>query len=524
MIRAFLAASACLLAVMTADTRAAQAHATLLSSLPADGAMVASAPSIVTLKFNEPVMPAIVRLIAPDGMAITLPNEASGETLEFKLPALGIGTHVLSWRVTSADGHPVGGSLLFSVGRASIPVNAATQTSASIITATAFARLALYIGLFFGVGGVFFRLWIVELPLSALPLVRWSLRLGLAAVVPALGLQGLDLLGAPFANIADGATWRAAAETSLAATLALAAVAMLIALAILLVPVSHAIARYATLAAFGLGAAAFAASGHASNAPPQWFMRPTIWLHTACVALWAGSLWPLYHLLREKNGRPAIARFTDFVPMPFLALLASGFALAVVQIDRLEDLPSSGYGKIFIAKMLLVVALLVVAGQNRLVLTPALISGDRRAPERLGRSILAEIVLVLAIFTLVTLWRFMPPPRVMAVTEPVFVHIHDRRAMADLTLTPGRAGPLSATINLMRDDFTRLPAKEVELAFSNPSAGVEPISRQALQGADGLWRTDEIILPVAGRWETEIRVLVNDFERLVLDAPVLVAR
>ena len=26
------------------------------------------------------------------------------------------GTHVLSWRVISADGHPVGGSVMFSVG------------------------------------------------------------------------------------------------------------------------------------------------------------------------------------------------------------------------------------------------------------------------------------------------------------------------------------------------------------------------------------------------------------------------
>ncbi len=41
-------------------------------------------------------------------------------TLTIAVPPLPDGTHVLSWRVISADGHPVGGSLIFSIGAPSV--------------------------------------------------------------------------------------------------------------------------------------------------------------------------------------------------------------------------------------------------------------------------------------------------------------------------------------------------------------------------------------------------------------------
>jgi copper transport protein len=520
-----VAAILCALAVLTALPRTAVAHASLISSVPADGAMMATAPDRVTLIFNEPVSPAIVRLIAPDGTVTTLVPETSNATVALQLPLLGRGTHVLSWRVTSADGHPVGGSLLFSVGRVSEIGKAETATTGGVIVAITIARLALYAGLFFGIGGVFFRVWIADLPPSATPLIAWAIRFGLAALIPALGLQGADLLGVSLSGLFDPATWRAAGTTSFAATLLIAAIALLLALLVLVAGMSDRAKRYGSLLALVLGAAALAASGHASNAPPQWIMRPVVWLHAACIALWAGSLWPLYRAMRERSrAKTTVARFTDVIPMPFLFLLASGFALAVVQIDTIGDLPSSAYGKILIAKLVLVCAVFGVAGFNRLAFTPAVMQGNQRAVVLLGRTILLEIALVMAIFALVALWRFTPPPRVLASAEPAFVHIHDPRGMADLTLSPGRAGPWSATIKLMREDFTTLPARAVEIGFANPAAGIESFVRPAFLGPDGLWRVENLNLPIPGRWDVELTVLVSDFDRLRLDAPVLVGR
>src|SRR5262249_13266301 len=94
------------------------AHASLVKAVPADGAGVPLPPATVTLSLHEPGSPPVRRLIGPDGAPIA-PTAVTAEDTTVTIsapPALRRGTHVLSWRVISADGHPVGGSLLFSIG------------------------------------------------------------------------------------------------------------------------------------------------------------------------------------------------------------------------------------------------------------------------------------------------------------------------------------------------------------------------------------------------------------------------
>ena len=95
----------------------AWAHASLLKASPADGAVMPRAPASVSLTFNEPVSPLVMHLIGPDGAPIPLgPALAENQTVTMNVPqSLARGTHVLSWRVISADGHPVGGSVIFSI-------------------------------------------------------------------------------------------------------------------------------------------------------------------------------------------------------------------------------------------------------------------------------------------------------------------------------------------------------------------------------------------------------------------------
>jgi copper transport protein len=149
------------------------AHAALIASQPADGAMVEKAPAKLVLTFNEPVSPRVLRLVTPDGQTIPLTDSTvAGATVSVTLPSLGEGTHLLSWRVVSADGHPVGGSLLFSIGRVG-PAPSVNQTvSWPIGAGIAVTRLAIYLGLFVGVGGVFFGVWISSTGLVASRIIK----------------------------------------------------------------------------------------------------------------------------------------------------------------------------------------------------------------------------------------------------------------------------------------------------------------------------------------------------------------
>jgi copper transport protein len=154
-----LRALAFIVALLTAlvQSGAVLAHASLVRAEPADGGLVAEPPSELRLMFNEPVTPLVMRLIAPDGTATTPAATAENTTVTITPPVpLRRGTHVLSWRVISADGHPVGGSLVFSVGEASAqPAQGALPAGDPIVRAAFWAaKIVIYLAIVVGIGGV----------------------------------------------------------------------------------------------------------------------------------------------------------------------------------------------------------------------------------------------------------------------------------------------------------------------------------------------------------------------------------
>src|SRR5580704_11153153 len=155
-----LAGAALLLLTMCFASEAA-AHASLASAEPRDGSVLTEAPKAVELRFNESVTAGAVSLIGPDGKVRTdaivhARDEAITITPPNDLPN---GTSIVSYRVISQDGHPVAGSVTFSIGAPTatrLPENAEAGVNVLIWL----TRLGLYLGLFAGIGGVFFVKWI----------------------------------------------------------------------------------------------------------------------------------------------------------------------------------------------------------------------------------------------------------------------------------------------------------------------------------------------------------------------------
>jgi copper transport protein len=205
-----------------------------------------------------------------------------------------------------------------------------------------------------------------------------------------------------------------------------------------------------------------------------------------------------------------------------LALITAGGVLAVVQLGSVHALWSTSYGSVLALKLIAVVGLLALAAINRLVFTPALARGERRMTRHFAQAIGAEVVLVFVIFGLVAGWRFTPPPRAAAVAQPskpAYVHIHTDKGMADVTLNPGRAGTSTATLILLSDSGVPLEPKEVTLRLSNRAAGIEPLERPARRVGAGEWSVD-LSIPVSGRWQVRVDVLVSDFDKLMLEGSI----
>ncbi len=100
---------------------AAFAHNVLSGSDPADGANLDDPPARISLTFNQPVQPSFntVTVVGPDGAQFgDGAARVKGDTVELSVRPLGpAGRYTIGYRVISDDGHPVTGSIGFSLTR-----------------------------------------------------------------------------------------------------------------------------------------------------------------------------------------------------------------------------------------------------------------------------------------------------------------------------------------------------------------------------------------------------------------------
>jgi len=101
------------------------AHAIVLESVPAPGAVLARAPERVVLRFNSKIEKGLTRvtLANSDGAPRLLSIASDGpggdrepDRIVIPLPALLSGRVVIRYRVLSVDGHITEGALRFTVG------------------------------------------------------------------------------------------------------------------------------------------------------------------------------------------------------------------------------------------------------------------------------------------------------------------------------------------------------------------------------------------------------------------------
>jgi hypothetical protein len=120
------------------------AHAEFESSDPADGASLATGPSTISVTFSDTMQQGFNELtvIGPDGTTHYENGEvlADGDTVSVGVNPLGpAGRYRIGYRVLSDDGHPVSGSVAFTL---TAPGPAAAQLASSAAAAPAPADAA----------------------------------------------------------------------------------------------------------------------------------------------------------------------------------------------------------------------------------------------------------------------------------------------------------------------------------------------------------------------------------------------
>ena len=97
----------------------ASAHSRLISISPKDGASVPGSPPAIVLTFNEDVNPQFVSVRVTDGEGtVVAGDDAAAQGAVVTAPVaepMSAGTYKVTYRVVSADSHPISGSTTFTV-------------------------------------------------------------------------------------------------------------------------------------------------------------------------------------------------------------------------------------------------------------------------------------------------------------------------------------------------------------------------------------------------------------------------
>lgn len=123
----------------------AWAHASLTGTDPVDGAVLDAAPSQVVLQFNEEPLDALVDVVITDAAGDVVAMDAAqagGTEVRVPFPAgLAAGDYTVAYRVVSADGHPITGSITLTLTQGAPSASEAATAEPVVIDESAAAEV-----------------------------------------------------------------------------------------------------------------------------------------------------------------------------------------------------------------------------------------------------------------------------------------------------------------------------------------------------------------------------------------------
>ncbi|NUR48142.1 MAG: copper resistance protein CopC [Hamadaea sp.] len=538
---------AALLVVLVGVASPAQAHAVVVATNPPQGGTVASAPSEVTMTFSESITPVKdkIRVTAPDGSRADK-GETSVDGAVLRIPLrddLPIGTYLVSYRVISADSHPVPGGFTFNIGAPSATVPTPTtddsSTSRPIAISIGVAKYLGYAGLLLAVGAalVLLLLWPARMSRRG---PRRAMAAGFGLVI--LSTLGQFVLQAPYVNgvpltRTTGDDLLGVLDSQFGAVM-LARIGLLAVAAIVL---SGALKRIVTHGEptrsdlvilgilFAVTAATWPLAGHSAASPVPAVTVVIDTVHIAAMAVWLGGLAMLtLFLLRPKTATEReltaiMPVWSRWATLAVSSLLLAGVVQALIEIGTLKALVTTTYGWLILAKVALVVVILGFAYLARSFVHNAPAGSVLRWAVRVELGIAAVILGVSAALTQTTPARVAADqPSAVQQTQAYFTtSVKAGLYTLQVDVDPAKTG--QNVVHLYAYTPEGKPLKVVEWAASAalPTAGIEPVSMPLLPLTDN-HASGSINLPTPGDWQMKftLRTTEVDQESVTVTVPV----
>jgi copper transport protein len=532
----------------------AAAHAELVTSEPAGGTELpaGSPPDAITLRFTEAVQVPddAIRMFDGDANVVEVGRAEHGESsseVVASVPPLDDGTYVVTWRVVSADSHPITGGFTFSVGAPSADSGAIAEILGSdsgnravgvvfgIVRTLAFLSVLVFVG---GIAFVRYR-WpdaAERRPVIVLFLLAWAT--AIVTAIAGIGLQAAYTSGRGFSAMFDTELLRQVMRSHFGEAWFARAVLML------------ALFPFARRPTFGKGAATNVAlaiagiallasisyAGHATTGRWVALAFVTDLFHLGGAATWLGGLVLLALALCVRAGirgtAEATTRFSTIAAPAMGVIAVSGALQGVRQLDSWSALIETSYGRVLLAKIFCVGVIVVAASASRDIvrqrLRPQLahavgpgasfVEVDESDVRGLRDSILVEVAVAVVVLALTALLVNTEPARATPGRDegggPFETTAQTEELWFDVAVTPAAPGTNTVSIVPRLPEGGAASVLQVTAELSNPERDIAAID--VLLSSTGPFSTSysgEVSLPFPGEWLLDIRALVTETEQ-----------
>ncbi|MEX2581703.1 MAG: CopD family protein [Gemmatimonadota bacterium] len=434
------------------------AHLALIAGSPGADESLAVVPEFIRLSFTEPVEVGLssIVLMGPDGGVALGALTASDARDELEAPVLGdliAGEYTVRWQAVGRDGHPVRGEYGFGIEEDAeglvVPDTAtvlefdtaAAAPAAPVAQQPSFSpqsplyagiRWLGYLGIIGAVGALGFGMLLGtgRLAGGGLPEPLYSAAqngaAGLGAISASLLLMTLPLRlqaqsHALFGGGVTGDRFSLMAETLWGQAWMLQAGGVLLMLVGLLLVRRIGRPGWYLAAAGALPlAVAPGMSGHAASVDSSPLLAiGSDGLHLLAAGVWLGTLVVIFAiglpLLRNlestERGRILFELVNAFSPVALVAagvLVATGLYASFLHLGAVADLWTTPYGRLLLAKLLLVAIVFATGAFNWRRLRPR--SGDPGAADQLRGSAAVELTAAVLVVGLTSFLVAVPPP------------------------------------------------------------------------------------------------------------------
>jgi copper transport protein len=558
----------------------ASAHATLLQSDPAPGGVLARSPSAITLRFDSPVSAALGAVRVYDrrgGRVDSGGTDVQGAVVRLRVSGLAKGSYVVTWRVTSADTHPVAGAFTFQIGNAGNASSPAARNLAQRLLAQqggdpvvgaayGVTRWLVFAGLALLIGAAVFALAVWPGARSS----RRARRLVIGGWLALVGgtVAGLFLYGPYAAGLGLGdVTQLSLLGHTVGIRFGQVAIGRLVML-VLALPVLYAatvppdrVGRRLARGAGPLGAvlavALAATPGYAGHAVTgRWVTGAVVadTLHVLAVSIWLGGLVLLVAVLLPGRDvarlRDALPRWSRLAAGCLAVIVASGTFQAWRQVGTLGALRSTDYGRLLIVKVILFAGMVVLASFSRDIVfhlfpgarlatrraVPVVAGGaddvgpgddpnasdEARTLRVLRRSVWVEITVGAAVLAVTALLVNAPPARSDAATGTtanlVEATLKSSSLWVDVVFTPGKTGANDLHVSVLKPNGKPETVQDLRLTLDLAARKIPPIVVPLTPLGTGHYLSSGFTIPLSGTWRVTARPLLSQFDERTLTA------